>query len=342
MAKGLKTVVNIQYDAYQKKHKNSPIAKDACENCKSLRAIDTREAKTLQGIKGKTYKHTFEFVFNTFKERNYILLSTTYDGNRQPLQYLCPFHGEQTITFQKLLQGQGCKLCGYDSAADKCKHEYEFVRQEFVKRNYLLLEDKYINQYEKMSFICLLHPEHTQETNFTNMNRKVKGKKVDVCYYCYLEKVSGENNHNWLGGITDLNNYLRSQLDDWKRKSLQKYNYKCVISGVGGTLDIHHLYSFNKIVKEVLLKLDLPVKVIVGDYTNEQLSLITYEFLFRHDEFLGVPLTKEIHALYHAVYKDDNTPEQFEEFKQRFLQGEFNKVTTFKTDDEPSIFIAQK
>jgi len=37
-----------------------------------------------------------------------------------------------------------------------------------------------------------------------------------------------------------------------------------------------------------------------------------------------MPLEKRIHNFYHGIYGNDNTHEQFEEFKVRLKLGEFN------------------
>jgi len=102
-------------------------------------------------------------------------------------------------------------------------------------------------------------------------------------------------------------------------------NYKCVITGKKFNA-IHHLYSFNKILKETLEELVLPIHKEINDYTSKEMNLIKDIIIKKHNEYpLGVCLCKEIHNLYHKIYgKVDNTPEQFEEFKIRYNNGEFN------------------
>ncbi|OHD25758.1 MAG: hypothetical protein A2Y34_05515 [Spirochaetes bacterium GWC1_27_15] len=69
----------------------------------------------------------------------------------------------------------------------------------------------------------------------------------------------------------------------------------------------------------------MELKLTVLDYTNEELELIEQQFILIHNKYpLGVCLTKNIHDLYHNLYGNDNTPEQFEEFTKRYQLGEFS------------------
>jgi hypothetical protein len=61
-------------------------------------------------------------------------------------------------------------------------------------------------------------------------------------------------------------------------------------------------------------------------YSTKELEQITQKFLKLHYQTgLGIPIDKRIHKLFHDNYKyTNNNIEQFEEFKKRLHNGEFN------------------
>lgn len=132
-------------------------------------------------------KYTYEDVFKSFEERNYILLTPKeeYKGVTQKLQYICKKHkdmGILEISYSKLMNGRGCTYCGrertanarikpfdYDEAIKLCEeHNFEFVD---IKR-----EDGVVYIY----FICNKHKDFgVQKMRKGNMKRDIKG-----CQYC--------------------------------------------------------------------------------------------------------------------------------------------------------------
>ena len=153
-------------------------------------------------------------------------------------------------------------------------------------------------------------------------------------------KYTGENSSSWKGGITAIENYLRSLTTQWDRNVRQYYNKQCVLTGVKCTIKnstVHHLYGFNMIVQDAHDKYNIQVKPQVKDYTSEELKLLeNYVAEWHRDTSNGVLLSKEVHYLFHHCKDEDgnvlygkgsNTPEQFEEFKQRYLNGEFDSKT---------------
>jgi hypothetical protein len=66
----------------------------------------------------------------------------------------------------------------------------------------------------------------------------------------------------------------------------------------------------------------------IGDYSEEERILI-YDMLNKlHIKYgLGVCLSKLVHKVFHDSYGYyNNTPEQFEEFKQRYKNFEFDDL----------------
>lgn len=166
---------------------------------------------------------------------------------------------------------------------------------------------------------------------YVNTNRVNSGKDKYCSCECSQEsqrlKFIGKNNPNWQGGISELYEFLRRSLLDWKNKSMEANNYKCLLSG-GRFDDVHHLYSFESIVKETLNDLNFPIKQLIQEYTQNELEMMSAKCLEIHYKYpLGVCLKASIHKIFHINYGfGNNTPEQFDEFKQRFYAGEFDSI----------------
>lgn len=292
--------------------------------CKEIYGFES--ASSNENIKNKirnSQNFKIDFIREEFNKRDYILISESYINNNQDLEYICNKHREngiQTIRYADLQQGEGCRFCAREHSSEIQRHDYDFVKREFEKKNLILLEDKYINSRISMKYICKNHPKVTQEISFESLYNNDSG-----CYYCSVERRSGSNHYKWNGGITDLQRYLRERIVDWKKKSAKQSNYKCVITGNKFDI-IHHTYSFSKILHETLDSLKLPIYDEINKYNNEQLKNIENECCRIHDKHIGVCLSKDIHKLYHSIYGYDSTPEQFEEFKQRYKSGEFNNL----------------
>jgi hypothetical protein len=76
---------------------------------------------------------------------------------------------------------------------------------------------------------------------------------------------------------------------------------------------------------ETINELKYKINNNISEYSENELNSITDMFLKVHQKYgLGVPIKEKLHKLYHFNYGNDNTPEQFEEFKIRLKSGEFN------------------
>lgn len=130
------------------------------------------------------------------------------------------------------------------------------------------------------------------------------------------------------GGITPISIYLRNKNEEWHNKCKQEANYTCQLTGKQGQLHTHHLYAFSLIVVDAHNTYDIEVKQQIGDYTEEELKLLEeYVADWHKDSSNAVVLSEEAHRLFHNLYgKGNNTKEQYEEFKQRYLNGEFDDL----------------
>ena len=144
------------------------------------------------------------------------------------------------------------------------------------------------------------------------------------------------------GGITPISDYLRHLpvVKQWRKDTYIRENNKCQLTGKhvhGGNSDVHHLYGFNMIVLEAHTINAIEIKQQVKDYNEEELhKLEEYVASWHKDTSNAVLLCDEVHDLFHNCKDKDgnvlygygnNTPEQFEEFKTRYLNGEFDSKT---------------
>jgi hypothetical protein len=279
---------------------------------------------------GMTKRTNFETVKEAFNERGYILLESEYINNHTNMKYICPKHPDKElhIPYKRLQRGEGCKYCSHERARERLQMTYNDVKKIFTKFNYELLSTEYINAFQYLSYKCNKHPEEIQKTTYNNI------RKGSGCYYCGRERITeknkmycGELASNWKGGISPLTLYLRSKLYKWKIESVDFSGGKCVVTGDNFD-DIHHLYSFHSIFKETLILTNLPIHNEISKYTKNELKLLRDTCLELHFKYgLGVCLREDIHMLFHSIYgSENNTTEQFEEFKQKYYDGEFEQI----------------
>jgi len=251
---------------------------------------------------------------------NIRILSKEYKNSKIPLKCECLIDNYKwdarydSLAYKK----SGCPKCygNIKLTLDEIK-----IKSAVISPNIEILSTEYINMYEHLKCKCSIC-NHIWDTASWGGLRHGNG-----CPNCKRATLSGEGNHGWKGGISLISDFLRSSIREWKISSFKKYDYKCILSGKGNNLIIHHLYSFNTIVKEVFNNLHIPIYKEINQYSTSELNELSEECLNLHYKYgLGVCLTEEVHKLFHKVYGlGDNTYQQFEEFTYRFNNNEFNK-----------------
>jgi hypothetical protein len=123
---------------------------------------------------------SFDKVKSKFEEKDYILLDKKYINYKTPLRYKCKKHPDiiQKISYCNLYNGSGCRFCGLEKRSQSRKFPFEFIRSEFEKRGYKLLETQYINSETKMKYQCLVHPDKILYIDYNHLRIGVG------CPYC--------------------------------------------------------------------------------------------------------------------------------------------------------------
>lgn len=223
------------------------------------------------------------------------------------------------------LQGIRCPKCRHEILSIKATLSHE----EFKNKIYLQRKDEYTLLSKYTGSKKYIKVRHNSKLCGNYEYEVEAGSLLSGCSCpkCFNLKKKGELSSSWKGGITPLHNHLRSLISLWKIESLKSTNYKCLITGISESLEVHHLYSFSHILQETMNILNLPIRTNISEYSDKDLKSIENKCLELHYKHgLGVPLSKNIHALFHHEYGQDGntTNEDFKEFKERYINGEFD------------------
>ena len=221
---------------------------------------------------------------------------------------------------------------------EKMWNDEEFRRMQSEKRrkmNEKMWEDEKLRQTQSER-MKKLNEQQWQDKEFRQMQSEQRKRMNEEMWQdeefirMHSERISGENSPSWKGGITPIKKHLGHLpvVKQWFDDSKKQANYTCKLTGKAGRVNTHHLKAFSTIVLEAHELHNIQVKQQVKDYTEEELhKLEEYVASWHKDTSNAVVLNEEVHVLFHSLYgKGGNTPEQYEEFKQRYIAGEFDEI----------------
>lgn len=168
---------------------------------------------------------------------------------------------------------------------------------DFIKNNWKLMSDQEIAQ---------------------KLNRTSRAIKAMRCELFLFRQDKEKTNYQ------NLSKFLRGQLHQWKKESMEACNYACILTG-SKEFEIHHIISFNTIVRNFIDMSSIVVKENFDDYTQDELSEISELFIEEHKKYsLGVCVEKKLHMLFHQIYGDINDQSQWNDFILRFKEGKLS------------------
>ena len=198
-----------------------------------------------------------------------------------------------------------CEQCGKVIQKKKCL--YENVEHHYCsikcRSLWLSIHNSGVNnkQYKRVIFkceVCGKEAAQIESMYYRHKNHYCSAKCASIGQGIIYKR---ENHPNWNPNLTieerEKGRHIEGY-DDFIKQVLERDDYTCQITGKrGGKLEVHHLNCFS-------------------DFKEE-----------RTDMNNGITLSKEIHKLFHKIYGNKhNTKEQFEEFKQRYINKEFEEV----------------
>jgi hypothetical protein len=101
---------------------------------------------------GNLLREDFSYITSSFKNEGYTLLSKKeeYINEKSKLYIKCSKGHEFKSTFSFWKRGNRCPICNFNSR----KLTYEFVKEQFEKEGYILLSKEYINNSQKLKYLC--------------------------------------------------------------------------------------------------------------------------------------------------------------------------------------------
>lgn len=130
------------------------------------------------------------------------------------------------------------------------------------------------------------------------------------------------------GGYENIAKLFRGHIQNWKTKSMELCDYKCVFTG-SKDFRIHHLIGFNIILKEAFDEIKKEIELVsndTNDYTKKELDRMIEIFCCIHDKYpLGICVRNDIHNLFHRIYGVGNNNEmQWNKFVTDYKNGVYN------------------
>ena len=233
---------------------------------------------------------------------------------RNKVRWLCECEcGNMTITYGYILKEGKTKSCGcllkdHIKKLNEEQWKDENFRKSTIDRSKKQMEEQWKDEEYRQARINQVKKQWENEN--------------------FKSSMTGENSPKWKGGITPITLYLRELNRPWLDECKKQANYVCQLTGKRGQLHTHHLKAFSTIVLEAHNTHNIQIKNQVKDYTDNELNLLKdYVNGWHKDNSNGIVLSEDIHTLFHKEYGyGNNTLEQFEEFKERYLAGEFKEI----------------
>jgi hypothetical protein len=127
---------------------------------------------------------TYNNILNYLEINNkpFALSSKELNKATEKISWDCPIHGEFSMSWNTVKNGQGCPVCGDEKSITKRSNSYEYIKNEFTKRNLTLISKSYTNNLGKLQFICNNHKDKgIQEITYASLI------DVEGCKYCNYE-----------------------------------------------------------------------------------------------------------------------------------------------------------
>jgi len=124
-------------------------------------------------------RYSIEHIREEFRKKSYILISKEYKNSKRKLRVICPERHEYLTTWSNWKRGRKCPICNRKKMSQLFRlrrNDILKIKKAFKKEKYQLLTDKYINNKQRLEYICPFNHRH-----YVTWNCWTKGQR---CSYC--------------------------------------------------------------------------------------------------------------------------------------------------------------
>lgn len=267
-----------------------------------------------KNILRQKFSFSIEDVKQIIKNNDCEYISGNYINNHSKLLLKCKCGNKFYKDFLHFQRGQNkCLECGRKSLVkSKTRYTIEDVQKAILKDNYILLDNEYLSCSKPLK--CKCKKGHIFNLYFSEYLYRNRG-----CPQCSILKHSKENHWNYKGGESEVLDFFRKNIKEWKIEVMKKYNNTCYLTNSKRDCVIHHLQGFNTIIKDSCDELNLPLYNKIKDYSIEDWEKLKEKVLSKHLVENGILLQRKVHNKFHSLYgKGNNTKEQFNEFIRKY------------------------
>ena len=239
-------------------------------------------------------------------------ISGEYKNCESKLLIRCSCGNTFYKSLHKLKCGQNrCPDCGRLSFVKlNTKYDKDSAKKILLEHGYTMIGD-YINAGTEIK--CLCRRNHECDIILSQLLVHRSG-----CAMCAIIDHSGENHHNYHGGISPISEVIRERIKPWKSEVRNLYK-RCPLTGEYGLkADVHHLLSFDYIFNSCIKELNIDINsfsMINEIESSELFNNLIDKILEKHTLTSGILISKQVHKQFHSEYGyGNNTPEQFNEF----------------------------
>lgn len=170
-----------------------------------------------------TRKKEFEEVLEFFKKENYILLTKKdeYVNSKTRLKAICPNGHEYETNATNFYHGNRCRKCHFQKLAEIHLLDFDYIKQEFEKEGFIVVDKNYKGVNEKLNCLCkkhikksIIHISYIQLKNNKNLcPHCIKEQKVKrlINKYDYIHKKFIDKNFKL---ITSKKEYIERKIED--------------------------------------------------------------------------------------------------------------------------------